>query len=365
MVLRNMIAKIKENNGFSLTSILVAVVIIGVLAFPMAKWFMSTAGNIGTNEEKAAAQTEKMDMQSIIQSYWQKMIDMSYDDFQAIASKETKRTEDLGKYDLTIEFSGDSKYANALCNVGTAAGASDRHCRRANITLVSKRNPSIVESFQATRVQPASLESKLLKLAKDLEDQGGKFKDYDTKTEADNKYACPWDYHLVNEKCVACAAPSNWKQYRSGNCTLGTCPTGKKANAARTGCEAITCSGRTSLSGDNCVACPLSGKEYYTASSGCAKSTCPTGQKVNSAGTGCEAITCPSGQTLEGDSCVQKLKCYLIPHRHYREHCVQSIGRCYVGNDRTNTANWKKVFNYPCNSDGKALCLQNCGVEPS
>lgn len=240
MIWQTMITKAKEKKGFSLINILVAVVVIGILAIPMAKWVVGTTQSVATNEQTMHYLKEQMEMQTFIQAYWDKMRDSSYDEFtNTINSKGTKWTEDVnGKYDLTIEFSMDSKYANALCNVGTVPDAADRHCRRANITLASKQNPSRVESFQATRISPALTDAMLFRLIADVMNEDDKFKDYYTKTEEDDRYACPWDYKMNADgtKCVPCEAPTGWNQYRNGNCTLGTCPPGKEANAKKDGC---------------------------------------------------------------------------------------------------------------------------------
>ncbi len=87
--------------------------------------------------------------------------------------------------------------------------------------------------------------------------------------------ACATNYQPSNNVCVACPAPSGTKQYRSGDCTIGTCPTGKQANSARTGCVAITCPSGQTLVGDSCIAmyslydfynpCSRSAKYVYNA----------------------------------------------------------------------------------------------------
>ena len=72
-----------------------------------------------------------------------------------------------------------------------------------------------------------------------------------------NSAACPYDQKPNSTSprpngCVACPSPT-WKQYRNGDCSLFTCPTGQKANAAGNGCATITCPSGQALQGDNCV----------------------------------------------------------------------------------------------------------------
>ncbi len=235
----------RNRRGVMMLPLLAAVAVAAITIIPVVRWCMAFIN--GTENINA-----QLEMQSIIQEYYSKVSAASYEELQAtIASKGTTWTEDVGgKYTLTVETSEAGKFENALCNLDEAAGAYDRACMKANITLVSKADPSRTVGMQVTRV--ATL-NQLAELADKIEAEGERFADYYTKAEADAQYACPWDYHLVRGKCVACPAPSNWKQYRSGNCTLGTCSTGYKANAAKTGCEKITCPSGKVLRGDDCV----------------------------------------------------------------------------------------------------------------
>lgn len=234
-----------NRKGFALVGVMAAVGFCTVVTFPILKWYLSL--NEGINE-----MSSRMEMQTIMQNYWDNLNSASYDKIEeAIAAKGTAWTEDVGgKYALAVSFSEDSKYENALCKVAEVAGTDDRHCRRAVLTIVSKENPSLTESRQVTHVAPYSLIVDVGNKVKAWED---KFGDYYTKTESDEQFACPWDYHLAGGKCVPCDAPT-WKQYRNGNCSLYTCPTGQKANATGDGCEQIVCSGNLILEGDNCVA---------------------------------------------------------------------------------------------------------------
>ncbi len=128
--------------------------------------------------------------------------------------------------------------------------------------------------------------------------------------------ACATNYqpNSARTACVACPAPSGTKQYRSGDCTIGTCPTGQQANSAKTGCV---------------------------------------------------AITCPSGQRLEGDNCVQRLKCSIMPCSHPTGRTPSGgMLRCMDGTTLVKTIALNGSI--ACNSSNfDAQCLTYCGTERS
>ncbi len=234
----------KNRRGVMMAPLLVAVTVAAIVVIPIVRWCMAFIN--GTENINA-----QLEMKSIIQDYYARISAASYEDMQeTIAANGTTWTEDVGgRYTLKVETSEAGKFENALCNLDETAGAYDQACMKADITLVSNADPSRTVGMQVTRI---ATPNPLAELADLIEAEGEKFANYYTKTEADAQYACPWDYHLVSGKCVPCPAPSNWKQYRSWNCTLATCSTGYKANSAKTGCTKITCPSGEILNGDIC-----------------------------------------------------------------------------------------------------------------
>ncbi len=234
----------KDRRGAMMAPLLVAVAVAAIAIIPIARWFIAFShGTENINEQLA--------MQSIIQEYYSKVSAASYEEIKAtIEAKGTTWTENIGgRYTLTVEVSDPGKFENAICNLDEAAGAYDRVCRKVNITLVSNADPARMTGVQVTRV--ATL-NQFAELADKIEAETARFNDYYTKTQADANYACPLNYKLVSSKCVYCATPSGWKQYRDSSCALRTCSTGYKANSSHTGCTQITCPEGQELDGDTC-----------------------------------------------------------------------------------------------------------------
>lgn len=173
--------KIKEKKGITLIGILLGVVAFGVLAFPMARWLMKMTQE--TQELKN--QTE---LQSIVQAYWSRVNAATYDEFQeAIAGRGTTWDDTVGNYVLSIKFSADGKYNNGTCSVGTAAGAADRHCRKATITIRSKDNPSIKGTYSTVKISTFA-ESQVIKdLKAKLAAINAKFASYNTSGQVNSK----------------------------------------------------------------------------------------------------------------------------------------------------------------------------------
>ena len=207
-----------------LMSIIIGVVALAAVMIPVTKWIVSMSND---TEELST----KLEMQSYIQDYWHKVNAATYDEFQEeISAKGTTWKEDVGgKYELTIKFSADGKYQNAQCYVGTAAGTEDRHCRKAEISIISKENTSLAQGLETTKISTAAesrrlremegkiasnassisllntktsnLDSRLSSLASTVSGHGssisglsssissltGKFSDYYTKSEVDSK----------------------------------------------------------------------------------------------------------------------------------------------------------------------------------
>ena len=110
-------ARIKSHKGITLINMVLGVIVVGVLIFPLVKWYLSFWAETSSLEEK-------LEMQTILKDYRGKFGAASYDDFQQmIAEKGTSWTEDIGgRYNLRVEFSEDSKFEDALCNIGAVAG---------------------------------------------------------------------------------------------------------------------------------------------------------------------------------------------------------------------------------------------------
>lgn len=172
-----------NRKGFGLTSAIVEIAVVAVIMLPLTKWFMSLSS--GTNE--LATRSE---MQSIVQDYWSQINLATYNDFQdAIAAKGKKWKDEVGeKYDLTIEFSDDGKYADTGCKVGVEAGTDDRHCRNVTITLASKNNPLIQESLESVRVSMPGESEVLLQMKQRILSNEGRFSQYYTKSEEEVRY---------------------------------------------------------------------------------------------------------------------------------------------------------------------------------
>lgn len=191
MTIQNKLAnKIKEKKGFSLLGILAGAIAFAILAFPMAKWIMQMGWNITENEKKLQKFSDRLEMQSIIQDYWQQMNSATYEDFEtAVDNKGKKWTENIGnKYTVTIEFSNDGKYDNAVCKVDVPTAINDRHCRNVSLSIISKNDSSLVESLQTTRVSLANESEKLAELRNKLLELDSKFGQYYKKTESDSRY---------------------------------------------------------------------------------------------------------------------------------------------------------------------------------
>ena len=115
---------------------------------------------------------------------------LNIEEFQAaITVAGTTWTEDIGgKYELTIVFSEDGKYENALCNIGVAAGADERHCRNVDISLVSKENSLSREVLHTTRVSLPGESAGLEELKDRIKTNEERFSQYYKKMESDTRY---------------------------------------------------------------------------------------------------------------------------------------------------------------------------------
>ncbi len=184
--------KLKEKKGFSLLVILAGVIAFALIAFPLAKWLIHMAGVIAKNEENLQNFSDRLEMQSIIQDYWQQMNSATYTEFEeAISAKGLVWEEDIGdKYKLKISFSKDGKYVNdsASCKTNRTAGDGERHCRLVSLSIVSKSNALLNESLKVTRVSLPNESSKLSELESKLSSNESKFSQYYKKTETDSRY---------------------------------------------------------------------------------------------------------------------------------------------------------------------------------
>lgn len=238
------IAMARGRRGMALLPVVIGVAAVGILVYPVLRWYFSMIQGTANLEDK-------LEMQIITQEYLGRINAATYDEIvQTVATKGSSWTEDVGgKYEVKYEIGDDGKFADAKCDTEAVIADGDRHCRTATITLVSKTGPTQVMNLSTISVATVG---RIPEIQKKLSVQDDRFDEYYTKGDGDGHFACPWDYHLVGNKCVPCDAPT-WKQYRNGNCSLYTCPTGKKANATGDGCEQITCSSGYHLEGDYCV----------------------------------------------------------------------------------------------------------------
>ncbi len=143
-----------NQKGGALLGVAIAATVIGVVAIPFTRWFMSLDQNIDTTEARLNRISDRLEMQSIIQDYWNQINQSSYDEFEeTITKKGTKWTEDIGgKYSLALSFGPKGKYENALCNEGATVQNDDRHCRKVKITIEAKDDSSIKEDLTTTRI---------------------------------------------------------------------------------------------------------------------------------------------------------------------------------------------------------------------
>jgi len=230
----------------ALLPVVIGIAAVGLLAYPVLRWYFSMIQGTANLEDK-------LEMQIITQEYLGRINAATYDEIvQTAAAKGGSWTEDMrdGKYEARIEIGEDGKFADAKCDTEAVIGDGDKRCRTATITLTSKSDPAQVMNLSTISVATVG---RIPEIQRRLSVQDDRFGEYYTRGEGDGHFACPWDYHLVNNKCTPCNAPT-WKQYRNGNCSLYTCPTGQKANAAGNGCEQIVCPSSQVLIGDDCWA---------------------------------------------------------------------------------------------------------------
>ena len=240
-------AMARGRNGMALLPVVIGVAAVGLLVYPVLRWFFSMTQGTANLEDK-------LEMQIITQEYLGRINAATYDELvQTAAVRGGSWTEDVrdGKYEARIEIGEDGKFADAKCDTEAAIGDGDKRCRTATITLTSKSDPAQVMNLSTISVATTG---RIPEIQRRLSVQDDRFGEYYTKGEGDGHFACPWDYKMnaANTACVPCDAPT-WKQYRNGNCSLYTCPTGQKANAAGNGCEQIVCPADKILDGDECV----------------------------------------------------------------------------------------------------------------
>lgn len=239
-------AMARGRNGMALLPVVIGVAAVGLLVYPVLRWYFSMIQGTANLEDR-------LEMQIITQEYLGRINAATYDELvQTAAARGSSWTEDVGgKYEAKIEIGEDGKFADAKCDTEAAIGDGDKRCRTATITLTSKSDPSQVMNLSTISVATTG---RIPEIQRRLSVQDDRFGEYYTKGEGDGHFACPWDYKMnaANTACVPCDAPT-WKQYKNGNCSLYTCPTGQKANAAGNGCEQITCPADKVLDGDECV----------------------------------------------------------------------------------------------------------------
>ena len=281
----------KERSGMAMLPLVISVAAVGLLIYPILRWYFSMIRGTADIEDK-------LEMQIITQEYLGRINAVTYDEIvKAIEIKGSTWVEEVsgGKYEVKLEFSDDGKFADAKCDTEAMIGDNDKRCRKATITLVSKTKPTQLMNLSTISVATVG---RIPEIQRRLTAQDDRFDEYYTKGEGDGHFACPWDYKMnaSNTACVPCNAPT-WKQYRNGNCSLYTCPTGQKANASGNGCEQIVCPTGKELQGDNCVD-PMRFNNSYCFTlgaagryswkiTGCAKDYCPGGSGYVNAGYWC------------------------------------------------------------------------------
>lgn len=239
-------AMARGRNGMALLPVAIGVAAVGLLVYPVLRWYFSMIQGTANLEDK-------LEMQIITQEYLGRINAATYDEIvQTAAAKGSSWTEDVrdGKYEARIEIGEDGKFADAKCDTEAVIGDGDKQCRTATITLTSKLDPAQVMNLSTISVATTG---RIAEIRRRITEENERFNEYYTKTESDGQFACPWDYKMnaAGTKCEACNAPT-WKQIRTGNCELFTCPTGQKANANYSACEPIICEEGKVLVGDNC-----------------------------------------------------------------------------------------------------------------
>lgn len=174
--------RLKNRKG-QMTGTLIAVIAVAIVMIPVTKWLISM--KTGTDDLET-----RLEMQSIMQDYWNQINEATYDEFQSsVAARGTTWQEEIGdKYTLTMEFSADGKYENASCSVGASVGSNERHCRNVTATIVSKENPALRVALEAARVSMPGESARLAAMESKLAANAARFGNYYTKTESDARY---------------------------------------------------------------------------------------------------------------------------------------------------------------------------------
>lgn len=241
--------------GQSLTSTVIGVAVLGMVG-------AATASMISTHRTADSALSENAEAASILDSFASEVRNTT--PYHEIDDKfgSGGKTFSNGDYQVktTVVKTCNSGTGNANCDLMNVV--IDVYDKATGEKVASQTIKRVYTHFTENQNFTANAEFMLpedtIGFAYETEGRSGTSGNSTSATSnylAVNTRSCGYDYqpNSSGTACVACPAPSGTKQYRSGDCTIGTCPTGQKANASGDGCEQITCSGGLVLQGDSCV----------------------------------------------------------------------------------------------------------------
>lgn len=160
---------IKRKKAMTMSSVLIALLVISAIIIPITKWNMEMFSNVETHEKNLASLNSTEEKSILLQDCWDKFNRMSYDEIEKlITSKGLKWTEPINdNYFMEIKIGTKKKYENAICQENIVASDKDSRCRKISLSLMTKENsePILAVSMNKIVIEKAQLDK--------LQDGGG------------------------------------------------------------------------------------------------------------------------------------------------------------------------------------------------